>query len=358
MNHSTQKTVSTYKACRASIEFQNIKLSGVYQGWTQLVHHEKSGIAAAIFQDKLNSELNLTNVPLAVAKRPFTLPTKIKPFRRWVLSKQRGASNGQKIRLDADLSAEQLINGNPARISRTDYFSSLCTNELGLTEIRESIGFGSCRDDAKSLFDGRSLWLTGEPDWQIKPLDSSDCSNHIGVSTLAISSKGIIPLIRQPSKSAQSSGLLAPSGSGSLDWQDLAGAQAGPSLTFPKLITYAMDRELREECGLTPGDLQQTYLVGYARMLHRAGKPEFFGITLLTEQAKLPSNAILIGQNRGCAQGENAIGIGSTADHLWKILSELEEHCSEARNGSEVSLILRLNLSFARAFVHNNRHLF
>lgn len=42
-----------------------------------------------------------------------------------------------------------------------------------------------------------------------------------------------------------------------------------------------MERELREECGIAGNVALRTRIIGYARLLHRGGKPEFFGVTFV-----------------------------------------------------------------------------
>jgi 8-oxo-dGTP pyrophosphatase MutT (NUDIX family) len=69
---------------------------------------------------------------------------------------------------------------------------------------------------------------------------------------------------------------MAPSGSGSADWRDdILSSSAG----FTQLVAGEMERELREELGLSHSVRCQSIVVGYCRMLDRAGKPEYFGLT-------------------------------------------------------------------------------
>jgi hypothetical protein len=42
-----------------------------------------------------------------------------------------------------------------------------------------------------------------------------------------------------------------------------------------------MERELTEECGVPSDRVRGTALLGFARFLHRGGKPQFFGFTHL-----------------------------------------------------------------------------
>jgi hypothetical protein len=103
-------------------------------------------------------------------------------------------------------------------------------------------------------------------------------SNQLGASTLAFSTDGHLMIVVQSDKNLQSVNCLAPSGSGSLDWSDVAASKA---CDLVSLARYGAERELREECALDddggPKRISSKVMVtGFVRMLHRAGKPEFF----------------------------------------------------------------------------------
>ncbi len=69
-----------------------------------------------------------------------------------------------------------------------------------------------------------------------------------------------------------------PSGSGSADPSDIVSGG-----TLQEFVLGGMERELLEETGLDPfrTDLVNTKFLGYARLLERGGKPDFFGVSLL-----------------------------------------------------------------------------
>src|SRR5262245_10009866 len=107
-------------------------------------------------------------------------------------------------------------------------------------------------------------------------LSLEKASNHIGVSTIAVFDDFEIPLVVQSRRSLQSKSQIAPSGSGSADF-DLAKLSKGG--LFTALIASEMERELREELGLSSSIKCRSVVVGYCRIIDRAGKPEYFGIT-------------------------------------------------------------------------------
>jgi hypothetical protein len=158
-------------------------------------------------------------------------------------------------------------------IQQTDYFTSLCSNEIALTEIRVA-------GQSDPVLPARALFTEGG---LITDLGSSRCSNHIGISTLAFTQDGCLVVTTQAIRSAQSPNQLTSSGSGSADWADRKLAE-----TFEGVIRGAMTRELCEETGI-PGSAAasvKTDLLGYARALDRGGKPEFFGISHVPLRAK------------------------------------------------------------------------
>lgn len=101
----------------------------------------------------------------------------------------------------------------------------------------------------------------------------------IGISTLAFTSDDLLVLAQQSENNSASGGLIAPSGSGSLEPDDLASAGDHPSLQ--QVLIRGMERELCEETGISSNDVLETRIIGFGRWLERGAKPEFFGITRL-----------------------------------------------------------------------------
>ncbi len=171
-----------------------------------------------------------------------------------------------KVRLASDL----MIDGQMAErviLQETTYFDSLATNELAMTTAVNTKG--------GKTFHGESLLLT--PEGMVYPLSNSPCSNHIGISTFAITSDNMLVLAQQGLRSAQYRGRWTASGSGSIDWADV-----GRQSTLQELLINAMERELSEECGIARSLCNiETVIVGFGRILERGGKPEFVGISRL-----------------------------------------------------------------------------
>jgi hypothetical protein len=180
--------------------------------------------------------------------------------------------NDPKVRLSSDIDSSL---GETVRLQRTDYISSMMTDGIAFERIYD-------RTSDIPISDGYSFFLEelrGQP--RLKSLLDSASSNQLGASTLAFSSDGFLVLTDQTERNQHSGGKLSPSGSGSFDWSDVEAEKGGDFIT---LVKKAAARELMEETGLDQdpnfdsAKLVQDHLViiGFTRLIHRAGKPEFF----------------------------------------------------------------------------------
>jgi hypothetical protein len=229
--------------------------------------------------------------------------------------------NSAKVRLCSDLLLPALQEGTPAlTVQKTDYFSSLCTNEAALRRVyRKEDPNHPMLAEFQLLFpDGD---ISGNPA-VLSTLRQSPCANHVGVSTIGVTEDGNVVWNTQSGRSAQSANRIAPTGSGSADYADLR--DGGSLLDF---VTRAMERELREECGIAGNIPVRTEIVGFARLLHRGGKPEFFGFS----------------------------GIGGRMSHTG---SSREDGSVTARNIAEEIGALRQNLGGAFSFLMHLNLLF
>jgi hypothetical protein len=131
-------------------------------------------------------------------------------------------------------------------------------------------------------FDGRTLFpahfVRDTP--HLDNLDVAPVNNHVGVSTLAITSDRYLGVWQQGHLNIQDPGKIVATGSGSADYADL------DTTSLRNSVIRGMQRELREE-GLRRGvDEQvafsgQTTIIAFFRWLDRGGKPEFVGLTRL-----------------------------------------------------------------------------
>jgi 8-oxo-dGTP pyrophosphatase MutT (NUDIX family) len=206
------------------------------------------------------------------------------------LNHLRGAQtfrNDEKIRLRSDLV------GSPGKwpkeicFQRTNYLTTACTNDLAFCEVFST-------QTRKTEYDGKSHFIDSQTS-VFRGYQYSQCANQLGTSTIAFTSDGHLILIDQTSANIQSSGLLAPSGSGSLDWSDRLGKHGSPARSLGPWLAQASLRELREEIGvdahchgISEGQRRlfaaleiDTVPIGFGGFLHRGGKPEFFFVAVL-----------------------------------------------------------------------------
>lgn len=110
-------------------------------------------------------------------------------------------------------------------------------------------------------------------------------SNEVGISTLFLIDGAI--LFWEQSPYAQSSvNRIAPSGSGSADWDDCKYYFNEPN-GLRKAVVYGMQRELWEESYSYTNQVSmkhfmnhaETRIIGYFRWLEKSAKPEFIGVT-------------------------------------------------------------------------------
>lgn len=154
---------------------------------------------------------------------------------------------------------------------KVSYFESQVTDEIiyyQLFDTRESF----------EKVEGVLLACEIENDTYIlKPNYKNSCTNYMGVSTVLITSDNYAILQVQGKDSNVNANNFAPSGSGSVDYSDY---KKSKNKTLENILKSAVERELLEEFGIKRGVLQlNTHIIGYAKLIERGGKPDFFAVT-------------------------------------------------------------------------------
>ena len=173
--------------------------------------------------------------------------------------------DSKKIRLVEELQID--ANGDLKKVlfQPTRYLEGFWTNEVGSRDLKA---------DSRTIFHGHDLFLRDDA---VAPLEHTDCANFLGVSTLLIGNGYLLPLVRQSARSAQSASLAAPSGSGSVDLEDIKPGDT----TLGQVICRGAEREMREEMGLSDEVRIKSQMIGFTRTMSRGGKPEFFCVSWL-----------------------------------------------------------------------------
>ncbi|MEU9306309.1 hypothetical protein [Streptomyces sp. NPDC048256] len=233
-----------------------------YDGWSRLHFNEFSSVHSEELDTRLRSD---PDIPLQIEPGLWGVPSECEEVRRLV--RVLLDFDDDKIRICDDL----LPDTDRVRVQKTQYSAHAVTNLLGEVVLRE-------RQRRRELVSSEAVLLRNGT---IPRLRYSNCSNHLGVDVVAVTSGGRVVLTLQGEKNDTSQGMLAASGSGSMDWKDL--------LHCPDLVRLAkntMLREMSEELGLRsrvtvgPDDVR---VLRYVRVTTWGGKPQFCGVARLSE---------------------------------------------------------------------------
>jgi hypothetical protein len=264
---------------------------------------------------------------------------------REALKQKRVIFNSRKIRLCADIDVEL---GEKVQLQRTDYISSMMTDGLAFQNIY-------LKADHITISDGWSSFLEQvNGRWRLKPLASCRSSNQLGASTLAFSSDGFLVLIDQTERNQHSAEMISPSGSGSFDWSDLDDHLDGD---FIQLVKRAAAREVVEEIGLgTLPDFDRESFVqksmiilGFTRLVHRGGKPEFFCLARLPktmEEIRSVTPQFFEGWYSEQAFSHDASAIDLKGDLVAEIRRVCRHYSDATRIFSDPEKIRRYRLSY------------
>lgn len=222
-----------------------------------------TGLSLRIAEGRLNA---------VVQREPYELPRDLKAlggrFRRERIAKGSSIFNGPGLGW-ASAVAELPGETGTVTLVRGTFFDRLASDYFAAVDTR--------RDGSDTILAGRRLFVDRMN--RLRDFDVSWLFNGIGVSTIAISSDGMFVITEQSDRNVGEQGLLAPSGSGSLEPKDLGSAT---SMDVAELSIAGANRELQEEASIEPGDIASSYFLGFGRWLNKAASPEVFAVTFLT----------------------------------------------------------------------------
>ncbi|MEV7326672.1 hypothetical protein [Micromonospora sp. NPDC093244] len=232
--------------------------------------------STGVLHPAVNSRLRGQRIRCAVAPTSYVLG---RDLRRWSFdflarhARTAAMHNASVLGLADDLPSGS--DDPVVRLRRAQYFDFFCSNLLAPYDVYEA------GRDTLALR-GRDLILDHRG--RLRRFADSRLANVVGVSTLAFTIDGRLLLVAQTRDNVGSPGLLAPSGSGSLEPQDATGTSTAPSLQ--EVIVGGALRELREECHLEPNEIAESVVLGFGRWMSRGGTPEFCTVTLLKVTAE------------------------------------------------------------------------
>ena len=251
----------------------------------RLVRHPGSLRELAVVWDAIDAVLPRSTAGVSWQPRAETLPPRLARHRPAVLAARATATSydGALVRQGADLTPDGLAGGGPIPLGRTTYFNLICSNYLSNSRIVDR-ATGSVLVDGAELIRDRAGGL--------EPLERSGLANGIGISTVAFTADGRLVVPWQDGRSMSSAGLIAPSGSGSVEPPDLGGTTgwrrrpvAAEGTLLREVVRRAMERELVEECHIGYADIEWTEVLGYFRWVTKGAKPEYVGVTRLRLRA-------------------------------------------------------------------------
>ena len=178
----------------------------------------------------------------------------------------------------------------------------------------------------------------------IQTFDKSIFSNHIGVSTIVISSDNKVLLQRHNNRTAVSANKYAGSGSGSVDYEDWDKNDND----LRQILIRAAHRELCEEAGfkeLFKKVKVETSVIGMYRNLERGGKPDYCLVTRIDADFQSLKDEFTAEKKEVVSHPEEVSVAGKDGNLDF---SELDRFIEQ--NMSNMSVSLYMNYYFMKKF--------
>lgn len=176
--------------------------------------------------------------------------------------------DGHVAGLSTDIGTEGAVGDLDVVIVPGRYSDHVATNLFASRDVR--VG----RWDRKEL--GRRLFVDRHE--RLRDFGSSWLLNALGASVIAVTTDGKVIAVQQSFANQSSGGLLAPTGSGSLEPKDF---KEVPRRDFAQLIGLGALREMREESGITSDDVAEWRFLGFGRWIEKGALPEGICIAFL-----------------------------------------------------------------------------
>ncbi|WP_244930108.1 hypothetical protein [Nocardioides sp. W7] len=252
-----------------------------------------------------------------VASERYVLPHELRAgvqYRRMRI-KRRDTYNGPLLGLDSDLGSAEVLATDRWKLLPARYWDHLASDIMA-----SKIALRSGRVVPQL---GRSLYV--DRAGRLRDLGESWLLNGIGTSLLAITSDRRVVVVSQSELNESSGGLLAPSGSGSLEPRDLHGAS---SAGLAAIVANGALRELSEETGIVASEVVETAFLGFGRWVEKAGKPELWSVAWLAIDSHQVRRKRILNQERPFTTSVEALRVSDPvswdADRPEEVLREAE----------------------------------
>ena len=149
------------------------------------------GRSVVSFDATLNLRLNNAKTILNVGERNYRVPTLLLEYFNLVIQRRNPYTNEDKIRLCTSLTRESLTSRQGVDVQQTNYHNGLATNELAANKLLRT----HFEDGTEELV--CSVFCNYVGDRSLIALSDSELSNHIGVTTIVITSDDYLYLQRQ-----------------------------------------------------------------------------------------------------------------------------------------------------------------
>ncbi len=225
-------------------------------------------------------------VSAALRNSNYVLPRELndvgRAFRRKRLSSRGATYNGRVVGLDTNLGTGTELEATTWNFLPGRYWDHLASDIMATKNILVRGGMVTTV--------GRSLYV--DRHGRLRDFADSWLLNNVGTSVLAITTDARLVVVVQSNMNESSAGMLAPSGSGSLEPKDMRGSNR---IDLAKFAANGALRELHEETGIGANMVAETAFLGFARWIEKAAMPELLTIARLNidshavGRARIPS---------------------------------------------------------------------
>lgn len=278
----------------------------------------------------------------------------------------KGFFNEYKLMLVSNLirSSPGATGDYAVKVAMTCYYASYMTNEHYRDLVADEEGYSR----SSGVVGEWSPFDEGMNEMSLHGFDGWN-SAHVGVNTIGITADGYVLIWQQKREESQfSKGEAVPTGSGSMDWGDLAHAGVTRDeqgrILFNDLIRIAAERELREESFAEKtwekkvikffsrlfrrnagGIGLRTQVIGYYRWGMRGGVPGFVCVTrILLNKNDLQFSTDEVTRNKKQLE---TLRLDGDPDKMCKCIdSYIEAH--SGNNGIPLSVPLEVSLTFLK----------